>query len=179
MKAIYYLLAAPHILAFLFYRHKILEIDKDLNQYINADKNTVSSFVSALRKKEYRNVFYYRLPFYLRHILNITLPREQNLYLHTSGIGSGLHVIHGFSTIVVAERIGRNFTIYQNVTVGWEKTGKPTIGNNVTIYTGAVVSGGITIGNNVRICANAHVRQNIPDNHIAYGNPCVIKKMKQ
>lgn len=38
MKAIYYLLAAPHILAFLFYRHKILEIDKDLNQYINADK---------------------------------------------------------------------------------------------------------------------------------------------
>ena len=46
------------------------------------------------------------------------------------------------------------------------------------MYAGAVVAGKIRIGNNVRISANAFVRTDVPDNSIAYGNPCVIRKME-
>lgn len=121
-------------------------------------------------------MFYYRLPFVVRQLLNLILRREPSLYIHTANIGGGLHVQHGFATIIVAESIGRNFYVHQNVTVGWGKDGKPTIGDNVSIFTGAVVAGKIHIGNNVRIAANTVVRHDVPDNCLVYGNPCVVKE---
>lgn len=66
---------------------------------------------------------------------------------------------HGFASLIVAESIGRNFCFNQNVTVGFGKGGKPVIGDNVRIYTGAVVAGRIRIGNNVTIAANSLVRK--------------------
>jgi len=98
--------------------------------------------------------------------------------LHTKYIGGGLKVVHGFSSIIVAERIGASFEVYQNVTVGHGKTGKPIIGNNVSIYAGAVVAGKIKIGNNVRIAANSFVRTDVPDNCLVYGNPAQYRPLK-
>ena len=86
-----------------------------------------------------------------------------------------MFVHHGWGTIVLADSIGDNLDVYQNVTVGYGREGKPAIGNNVKIYSGAVVVGKIRIGNNVRIAANSVVRHDIPDNSLVYGNPCVIK----
>ena len=63
--------------------------------------------------------------------------------------------------------------------MGFSKNGIPTIGDNVTIYSGAVVVGKIEIGNNVRIAANTVVRQDIPDNSLVYGNPATIKVIKR
>lgn len=54
----------------------------------------------------------------------------------------------------------------------------PTIGNNVSIYTNAVVAGNITIGDNVKIGAGAVVMKDIPSDCLVFGNPCVIKKLK-
>lgn len=85
-----------------------------------------------------------------------------NLYLSCEDIGPGLYIEHGFSTIVYARRIGANFRINQNVTVGTNKGGNPVIGDDVSIYTGAVVVGGITIGDQVRVGANAVVLEDIP-----------------
>ncbi|WP_277821206.1 hypothetical protein [Palleniella muris] len=42
------------------------------------------------------------------------------------------------------------------------------IGDNVRIFTGAVVAGPIHIGNNVTIAANSVVLEDIPDNCIMY-----------
>jgi len=108
--------------------------------------------------------------------LNLFLRRERTCYIHTKNIGGGLRAEHGFSSIIVAERIGKNFCFNQNVTVGWGKKGKPVIGDNVRIYTGAVVAGAINIGNNVTISANSLVTEDIPDNSFVIGNPCVISK---
>ena len=89
--------------------------------------------------------------------------------------GGGIFACHGFSSIIVADSIGKNFVFFQNVTVGYNRGGNPTIGDNVQIFAGAVVAGSIHIGNDVKIGANAVVLQDIPDGSIVYGNPCIIK----
>lgn len=46
------------------------------------------------------------------------------------------------------------------------------IGNNVWIACNVVVCGGVTIGNNAVIGAGSIVTKDIPENYVAYGNPC-------
>jgi len=46
------------------------------------------------------------------------------------------------------------------------------IGNNVWIACNVVVIAGVTIGNNAVIGAGSVVTKDIPENYIAYGNPC-------
>ena len=46
------------------------------------------------------------------------------------------------------------------------------VGNNVWFGGNVVVLPGVTIGNNVTIGAGSVVTKDIPDNSIAYGNPC-------
>ena len=48
------------------------------------------------------------------------------------------------------------------------------IGDNVWIGGNTVVLPGITIGNNVTIGAGSVVTKDIPDNVLAFGNPCKI-----
>ena len=50
------------------------------------------------------------------------------------------------------------------------------IGNNVWFGGNVVVLPGITIGNNVTIGAGSVVTKDIPDNVVAYGNPCKIAR---
>lgn len=170
----YYIISIPHILCFIIFRNLKDEISFDLKRFSGG--SSIGNFFAQIRKKEYRNVFYYRLPFVIRHILNVILPKEKSCFIHTKNIDKGLFVQHGFSSIIVAEKIGYNFGFNQNVTVGWGKNGKPTIGNNVRIYTGAVIAGNIKIGNNVTISANTVVTIDIPDNSFVIGNPCIIYK---
>lgn len=52
---------------------------------------------------------------------------------------------------------------------------KPVIiGDNVWIGGGVIILPGVTIGNNVVIGAGSVVTKDIPDNKVAYGNPCKI-----
>lgn len=54
------------------------------------------------------------------------------------------------------------------------QTAPVRIGNNVWIGGGAIIMPGVTIGNNVVIGAGSVVTKDIPDNVIAYGNPCRV-----
>jgi serine O-acetyltransferase len=73
--------------------------------------------------------------------------------------------------------IGNNCKIYQNVTIGAKSDEEaillkyPKIGNNVTIYAGAVIIGDISIGNNAIIGANAFINKSVHANCIMAGNP--------
>lgn len=91
------------------------------------------------------------------------------------GIGGGMRIYHGYSTIVFAKEIGTNFTVYQNVTLGRGKMVNendiPIIGNNVTIYTGAIVIGGVRIGDGVKIGAGAVVVKDVPADTTVVGAP--------
>ncbi|SIS52130.1 maltose O-acetyltransferase [Zobellia uliginosa] len=48
------------------------------------------------------------------------------------------------------------------------------IGDNVWIGGNSVIFPGVTIGNNVTIGAGSVVTKDIPDNVLAYGNPCKV-----
>lgn len=90
--------------------------------------------------------------------------RANDLYIKTPEIGGGLFIQHGYSTFILATSIGKNFVVNQNVTIGVGRHGKPIIGDNVAIRTGAVVVGKIQVGDNVRIGANCVVAEDIPAN---------------
>ena len=75
------------------------------------------------------------------------------------------HLPHGLNGIIVSHnaKIGKNCTIFHQVTIGEGKSGTPVIGDNVMIGAGAKIVGGITIGNNVKIGAGCVVASDIPD----------------
>ena len=52
-----------------------------------------------------------------------------------------------------------------------------TIGDNVWIGGNSVIFPGVTIGNNVTIGAGSVVTKDIPDDVLAFGNPCVVQKI--
>lgn len=90
---------------------------------------------------------------------------------------------HLFGIVIApAATIGNNCRIYQNVTIGAKDvaTGHgdpafyPKIGNNVTIYAGAVIIGHIRIGDNAIIGANSVVTKDVPANATAVGIPAKI-----
>ena len=56
------------------------------------------------------------------------------------------------------------------------QTAPVIIGNNVWIGGGVIILPGVTIGDNVVIGAGSVVTKDIPDNVIAYGNPCRVAK---
>ena len=105
-------------------------------------------------------------------------PPERTLYLECPDIGGGLYIQHGFATYISAQKIGKNFSVNQQVTIGYNgTTGCPIIGDNCMVMCGAKVLGGITIGNCTRIGANAVVIRNYKRGHaILVGVPAVPKK---
>lgn len=91
-------------------------------------------------------------------------------------IGHGLFIDHG-SGVVIGEttEIGENVTLYQGVTLGGTgfQSGKrhPTIGDNVTIGSGAKLLGPIEVGHGAKIGANSVVVEDVPPRSTVVGNP--------
>jgi serine O-acetyltransferase len=119
---------------------------------------------------EFRNLFYHRLGYGHRadnwatfQAAKRLLKPLSTLYLSTESIGPGLVIWHGFSTIISARAIGRDCLVFQQVTIGYTNaTDRPTLGNNVTVYAGAIVVGDITLGDNCVVGAGAVVVDDVP-----------------
>jgi serine O-acetyltransferase len=119
-------------------------------------------------------VFLYRLSrlfFQFRLIPIAIIIKHFNIILNNceiayqAEIGKGFRINHALGIVISNCKIGENFTIFQNSTIGKHgdetKLNTPIIGNNVCCYTGSVVAGNITIGDNVKIGANAVVLKDI------------------
>ena len=125
-----------------------------------------------------------RIDFYCRHCssnrkLNRFFRKKVNKYgnwiTYDANIEDGILFPHPVGIVIgQGVNIGKNCTIYQNVTIG-SKNGKyPKIGNNVIIYANSVVVGDITIGDNSIIGAGSVVLKSFPSNSIIAGNPAKI-----
>lgn len=125
----------------------------------------------------------------LAHVLYVNkvplLPRMMTEFVHSqtgidihpgAKLGDGIFIDHG-TGVVIGETavLGDNIRIYQGVTLGAGNFPKdacgmlikglkrhPTIGNNVTIYSGASVLGDVTIGDNSVIGGNVWLTESLP-----------------
>jgi len=91
-------------------------------------------------------------------------------------IGNEFFIDHG-SGVVIGETasIGNCVTLYQGVTLGGTgfQRGKrhPTLGNNVTVGSGAKLLGPIAVGDGAKIGANTVVVEDVPPAATVVGNP--------
>jgi serine O-acetyltransferase len=91
-------------------------------------------------------------------------------------IGAEFFIDHG-SGVVIGEtvEIGDRVTIYQGVTLGGTgfQRGKrhPTLGDNVTVGSGAKLLGPIAVGDGAKIGANTVVVEDVPPSATVVGNP--------
>jgi serine O-acetyltransferase len=118
--------------------------------------------------------------------LNERFQQETNSYLPFNNVIEGeINFLHGTYGIFISggSKIGKNCTIYQQVTIGSnmlvdsKRLGSPIIGDNCLIGAGAKIIGKVKIGNNCRIGANAVVVEDLPDNSVCVlGKPIIIEK---
>ena len=103
---------------------------------------------------------------------------EPDDYVIATGVQ---HTVREFTTLAFAndgielewkgEGMDENCTVYQQVTIGQKNGEYPVIGNNVTIYPGARILGGITVGDNSIIAPNSVVIHDVSDNDTVAGVP--------
>src|SRR6201994_2956692 len=107
-----------------------------------------------------------------------SLPRAvTGVEIHPAAeIGTRFFIDHG-SGVVIGEtaKIGDCVTLYQGVTLGGTgfQRGKrhPTLGDNVTVGSGAKLLGPIAVGDGAKIGANTVVVEDVPPGATVVGNP--------
>lgn len=185
---LYYVLAIKYLPHLIFYMLNRKNIEEDLKAFdktfLKSVKHPWINVVHHLEKlHEFRNLFYFRYPG--SRFLKGLYPGVCSLdfFMKSSEVEGGVMIWHGFSSVVNARHVGKNFQLWQNVIIGKKTTqhidDKPWIGDNVKICGGAIVIGKITIGNNVTVGAGAVVTKDVPDNCVVVGNPARIIKQNK
>ena len=195
MKKVYIVLTSWRFgLHWFYYQYALNKetIDADLNRNLNQfirrkplntyKKPTFLEFCFLMTfYTMFRNIFDPRVAnrhrFYAKFLSFFAKPQIQLDISATAKIGGGLIVQHGYGTIIDPKSMGKNCWVNQGVTIGYKNNADaPYIGDNVTIYTGAVIVGAIHIGNNATIGANAVVVKDIEENCVVGGVPAKILK---
>jgi serine O-acetyltransferase len=93
-------------------------------------------------------------------------------------IGPGLYIGHASNIYVGRTRIGRNFSLTHNVTVGvghqFGDHGVPVIGDDVWIGTGSVIAGAVRVGDGATVAHGSMVSRDVPAGSLVAGNPARV-----
>ena len=99
-------------------------------------------------------------------------------------IGRRFFIDHGMGVVIgETAEVGDDVMVYHGVTLGGRSMARikrhPTVGNRVTIGTGARVLGPVEIGDDVQIGANSVVVKDIPSGAVATGIPARLRFPKK
>lgn len=140
--------------------------------------------IHALMGYKLSNALYKRKRFFSARLISQVAKFFTGIEIHPGAtIKGSLFIDHG-TGVVIGEtaEIGDGVTLYHGVTLGGtgKETGKrhPTVGNNVTIGSGAKVLGSITIGDNVKVGANSVVLKDVASNSTIVGEKAKVVKPK-
>jgi serine O-acetyltransferase len=128
--------------------------------------------------------------FYKRHKLFGLIPRIISkifssiihLFHHVdidtgADIGPGFFITHASGIMIGPTKIGKNFTVSHNTTIGWgfaeegDGIAIPEIGDNVWVGVGAILSGKIQIADDVTISSGSVLSKSVPEKCLVAGNP--------
>lgn len=102
--------------------------------------------------------------------------RAQDLHIRCDKIGPRFIIQHGHSTWVLADQIGSDFLVGQNVTIGSGGGGRrPKIGDRVQVRTGAVVVGNITVADDVVVAPCVFLNRDVPAGSYVFPAEPIIK----
>lgn len=141
---------------------------------------------SYFYKPLYRVVFWYRVVCYLKQTKYLRhsiapfayfilqhLGYKYGVFLNTNiYVGSGLYIEQGGCIYLNAEHIGKNFSVFHEVTLDITPgKGKSWVEDNVTIYMGAKVIGDVKLMSGCVVGANAVVTKDVQEGRIVVGIP--------
>jgi serine O-acetyltransferase len=141
--------------------------------------------VAMYRFGQFANRLYHKnailgfIPMVFYTIFNFLIRLFYHVDIDAAIIGPGLYIGHIGCIYIGNVTIGKNFSVTHNVTIGQGhsegKEGRPeSIGDNVWIGTGSVISGAIIVGNNVTIAPGTFLSRTIPDGCLVGGNPAHV-----
>ena len=161
------------------------QVREDLVHVRASDPAARSALETALTYPGLHAIWAHRLASWLWHhhlgfaarLVAATARLLTSVDIHPAAtIGRRLFIDHAVG-VVIGETavVGDDVTIYQGVTLGGTtlKHGKrhPTVGDRVTIGSGAKVLGAISIGADARVGANSVVLRDVPPGAIVVGVP--------
>ncbi len=176
------------------------DLKEDLSFFFDSDPaaNNEEEIISAY--PGYLAISYYRIahPLYLlgykveSRYISETAHKITGIDIHPGAtLGVPLFIDHG-TGIVIGETavVGKRVKIYQGVTLGALSLSRghtlkgtkrhPTVGNDVTIYSGVSVLGDIKIGNDVTLGSNVFITEDIPNNMtVTISKPTLVYKSKK
>jgi len=162
-------------------KHKAHILCQKFNALEEYDKNRlpiIKEFIGRIGKK-----YYFQGPIQFNYgchtfigenffaNFNTTILDDGRIYIGENVmLGPNVSLMATTHPLLPEERIAMKYN--DGHISGSEYAAEIHIGNNVWIACNVVVCGGVTIGNNAVIGAGSIVTKDIPDNYVAYGNPC-------
>jgi serine O-acetyltransferase len=163
-------------------------VKADLNAAAD-NKITAIQVIKIILTPQFRTVFWFRIYSLLyKSILTkplgyILFQRIKRVFLSDIGpsaqIGPVFVIVH-LGSIVIGNQavIGKNVTINSCVTIGEKniRSGMPTLGDDISLGTGAKILGPISIPSHSIVGANSVVLSSFETAGIIVGSPAILKR---
>lgn len=171
-------------------KRMIFLIQKDYNQRYSRKINRKDFIKNYILDLGFRVVVRYRVQsifWHRRRFLKLISIMIKNGSVKKYGfeIANSAIIEEGFSVqhingVVIGEgvKIGKNFTVYQQTTIGQKDNKYPVLGDGITLYPGSKVLGGIHVDNNCILGPNSILLKSTQPNSVLAGIPAKVIGVK-